>query len=481
MPGTGMTPRAGLLRRTTTASADRIGAGLGPERVAPVASPPMLRSLRQRASGHRHLLTGSAALVLTAGVQAISGALYWLLAARSDTQTDVGHATALLTSVMFVSFLGGLGQPVAAARYAAGRTRDDHVLFAWGALALTLATALFSIGYLAAVSPAAVDELRGWHGMWGPSVFVALCVGTGLSLLLDVRLMTQRRWGLVLLRATIVAIVRFPLLAIPVDTDRAVWLLVAAALPTAVSGFLGVALLPRVTGDRHHLQPMPSTVRPMVRYSVVNWLSTLTYQAPTFAVPVIVLVNVDADLNASFYVSWGMAALAAYVPMAIGQALLAEGGRDGAHLRSQVRLAIVVAGGLMVVGTVVATVGRGIVVALYGDDYQEAADILPPLVAAAIPWAVTSVYLTEARVRHRSVGTVAITTVLTASILGPALVLVPDHGLDGAAAAFLGGNIVAALVAGAVHITGRRPSDELLEEHTPAEVEADSIGLAPLG
>jgi O-antigen/teichoic acid export membrane protein len=441
----------------------------------------MLRTLRQRASGHRHLLTGSAALVLTAAVQAISGALYWLIAARVDTQTDVGHATALLTSVMFVAFLGGLGQPVAAARYAAGRARDDHVLFAWGALALTAATGVFALGYLVVVSPNAVEELRDWHGSFGPMVFIGLCVGTGLSLLLDVRLMTQRRWGLVLLRAAIVAVVRFPLLAISVESDRAVWLLVVAALPTAVSGIVGMALLPKVTGDRHHLRPLPQSARPMMRYSLVNWASTLAYQAPTFAVPVIVLINVNADRNASFYVAWGMAAVAAYVPMAIGQALLAEGGRDGAHLRSQVRLAIVVAGGLMVLGTIIATLGRSIVVSLYGDDYQEAADILPALVAAAVPWAVTSVYLTEARVRHRSVATVAITVVLTASILGPALVLVPDHGLGGAAAAFLGGNVLAALVAALVHITGRGADTEIFEEHTTAELDADSIGLAPLG
>ena len=69
----------------------------------------MLHGLRRRASGHRHLLTGSAALVLTAGVQALSGALFWLIAARVDDQTDVGHATALFTSVLFVAFVAGLG------------------------------------------------------------------------------------------------------------------------------------------------------------------------------------------------------------------------------------------------------------------------------------------------------------------------------------------------------------------------------------
>jgi len=312
-------------------------------------------------------------------------------------------------------------------------------------------------------------------------VFVFLCVGTALSLLLDVRLMTQRRWGLVLARALIVGGIRFPMLLLPVDDDRALWLLVVAALPTAVSGYVGNALLPKVTGDAHHLGPMPATVRAMVRYSLVNWASTLTYQAPTFAMPVIVLVNVDADLNASFYVAWGVAALACYVPTAIGQALLAEGGRDGAHLRSQVRLAIVVAGGLMLVGAGLATIGRDVIVALYGEDYREAAEVLPPLVLAAIPWAVTSVYLTEARVRHRSGATVLITAVLTVAILGPALVLVPDEGIDGAATAFLAGNLVAALVALGTHLNGRSTSDGLIPITSPDDFEPeDAVALTPL-
>jgi O-antigen/teichoic acid export membrane protein len=441
----------------------------------------MLHGLRRRASGHRHLLTGAAALVLTAGVQAVSGSVYWLIAARVDTQTDVGHATALFTSVLFVAFVAGLGQPVAVARYAAGRTRDDHVLFAWGSLATTVASAVVGIAYLLIVSPAAVDELRDWHGALGPAVFVFLCVGTALSLLLDVRLMTQRRWGLVLARATIVGAARFPILAMPVDSDRALFLLVAAALPTAVSGFVGIAMLPKVTGDRHRLGPMPATVRAMTRYSLVNWASTITYQAPTFAMPVIVLVNVDADLNASFYVAWGVAALACYVPTAIGQALLAEGGRDGAHLRSQVRLAIVVAGGLMVAGAAVATVGRDIIVTLYGDDYRKAADVLPALVLAAIPWAVTSVYLTEARVRHRSGATVLITAVLSLAILVPALVLVPDDGINGAATAFLAGNLVAALVALGAHIQGRSTADADIPATSPDDFEPeDAVALTPL-
>jgi O-antigen/teichoic acid export membrane protein len=219
----------------------------------------------------------------------------------------------------------------------------------------------------------------------------------------------------------------------------------------------------------------------MVRYSAVNWFSTLTYQAPTFAMPVIVLVNVDPDRNASFYVAWGVAALACYVPTAIGQALLSEGGRDDANLRSQVRLAILVAGGLMVAGAVAATAARNLLVVLYGQEYQEAADIMPILVAAAIPWAVTSVYLTEARVRQRAGATVVMTVCLSAFILLPALVIVPEHGLAGAAWTFLGGNLAAAVVALGAHLVGRSEYG-LAEAPTPeGELEAeDVISLAPL-
>ena len=47
------------------------------------------------------------------------------------------------------------------------------------------------------------------------------------------------------------------------------------------------------------------------------------------------------------------------------------------------------------------------------------------MMLAGIPWAITSLLLTEARVLHRNVATVIITVTLTLSIIVPALILVP--------------------------------------------------------
>ena len=123
--------------------------------------------------------------------------------------------------------------------------------------------------------------------------------------------------------------------------------------------------------------------------------------------------------------------------------------------RAEVRAASV----LMAAGTVVTFLGREVVVMAYGEGYRDAAHLLPRMMLAGVPWALTSLYLSEARILHRHVATVAITVTLTLAIIGPALVLVPDRGIEGAADAWLGGNVVAAVVAVALTFMSRRRSN----------------------
>ena len=95
-----------------------------------------------RAATHKHLLAGSAALVVGAAVQALTGAVFWLVAARIDTTTDVGRATALFTSVLFIAYLAGLGLQVSLARFAPGRDDESHTVFSWAVVATVVWSAV---------------------------------------------------------------------------------------------------------------------------------------------------------------------------------------------------------------------------------------------------------------------------------------------------------------------------------------------------
>ena len=316
-------------------------------------------TLRDRATGrHRHLLTGSSVLVVGAAVQGIGGMAFSLLAAQLDTKSQFGDATALFTSTMFVVYLAGLGLPVAVARYAADTSDESHTIFTWGAVATAVASVLASALYLGIVHPPAAKVLWDWQPVLGFVAFALIVIGSAWSLVIDVRAMTMRRWGLVLFRILAVAVMKIALIYIGQGSDhRSLLLFVYLGGPVALSGFVGMALINRTTGGRHRLSPRPASARAATRYAGINYLSTLAYQAPYFALPVIVLLNVSSATNSSFYVAWGIVAIAFYVPSAIGQALLAEGGKDGVQVAAQMKLALTLAVGLMAAGTLVTFLG----------------------------------------------------------------------------------------------------------------------------
>jgi O-antigen/teichoic acid export membrane protein len=395
-----------------------------------------------------------------AAVQGLGGMLFSLIAAQIDVKSEFGDATALFTSTMFVVYLAGLGLPVAVARYAADRSDDSHTIFTWGAIATAVASLVASALYLGVVHPPAAKVLWDWQPVLGFLLFALIVTGSAWSLIIDVRAMTMRRWGLVLVRILSVSVLKVMLVYLGQDTDhRSLLLFVYLGGPVALSGFVGMALINRTSGGRHRLSPRPATARAARRYAGINYLSTLAYQAPYFALPVIVLLNVSSTTNSSFYVAWGIVSIAFYVPSAIGQALLAEGGKDGAQVAGQMKLALALAVGLMACGTLVTFLGKEVVVAAYGEAYRDAADILPAMMLAGVPWALTSLFLSEARILHRHAITVAITVTLTAAIIGPALVLVPDEGIEGARTAWLVGNVIAATVASALTLGARRAAN----------------------
>ena len=413
----------------------------------------------KRGGAHRHLITGSAVLVIGAAVQALGGSLFWLLAANIDPKPVVGTATALFTSINFVVYIAGLGLPVALARFAVGRSDDADTIFTWSILATIVAAAVIGgayLGFLAIVRPPSTEPLFQGGFIWKAS-FVVAVIGAALSMIFDVRCMTIRKWNWVLARISLVSIARLPLVwLIRPDTEPQLWLFAWAVIPLAVTGLLGAPLVNRLSGGRNRLRPKPKATSAMIRYSAVNFVSTIGYQAPYFALPVIVLAHVDADTNAAFYVAWGVVSTSCWVPYAIGQALLAEGGKEGSAIQTQVRTALLLAIGIMAVGAVAAWFGSDLITTVYGAQYHDAARILPEMMLAGVPWAISSLYLTEARVLHRHLSTVLITMSLTMAIVVPALWMVPSSGIEGAAHAWLFGNIVGMVVALLAHAFGER-------------------------
>ncbi len=412
---------------------------------------------RARASA---LLQGSAWILVGLGIQALLGFAFWVLGARIATSTELGQASALFTAIQFVNYASGLGLTIALARHATLQNRESDALFGWAVIATVISSVLAGSAYLAIVDTSATRLVDGSVGSW--VLFCVYTAATSIGLLVDVRLMAARRWGWLVGRLTVAALIRLPLVEFHTGLDPAMWLYTLMLAPLSLVGVLSIPLLGRMGGGGINWH-RPRTLGVVSRYAGVNWVATLSSQAPQFVLPLVVAQSVAPSINASFFLAWTITGLVFLLPAAVAQVLLVEGGKDaqaaattGTGSAERARDALVFSVGLAALAWVGSIVVAPAIAAVFGSDYDRLAGLLPALMLAGIPWGLTSVRLAEARIRKDQVATVAITVTLGGTILVPTLVFVPSGGASVATAVFVLGNFAGAIVAAVMHERGRR-------------------------
>jgi O-antigen/teichoic acid export membrane protein len=439
------------------------------------------------------VLTGSAWILIGLSVQSGLGFAFWLLGSRVATSSELGRASALYTAIQFVNYASGLGLTVALARHASDRSNESDRLFGWGVVATVLSSIVGGLLFLALSTVRATEVVTGSPLGW--ALFCAYTAGISVSLLVDVRLMAARRWGWLVGRLAVAGLVRLPLVLVGVGMRPDAWLYHLMLAPLAIVGVASVPFLGRMGAGSASLR-RPRTLGAVARYSGVNWLATLASQAPQFVLPLVVAQSVVPSVNASFFLAWTITGMIFLLPGAIAQVLLVEGSKDelarearaGDGLvgdgaapdgpasggpanggdapdreagrvhepdQGRAREALAFSVGLAAVAWAGSLAAGPIVRVVFGDSYRALARLLSSLLAAGVPWAITSVRLSEARIRRDQLATVLITATLGLGILVPVVVFVPGSGTLAATRSWLFGNVAAAVVAVAVHQRAR--------------------------
>jgi hypothetical protein len=383
--------------------------------------------------------SGSALIGIVVVLQLAANVGFWVAASNITSSDAVGDAGELVTSLQFVVYLTGMGLTVTNSRFGVGAAARADALLAWSVLITTATSTVGAILYLLGLNvldgmgqverPETLSLLTSSAG--GMAALALLASGTAVALLVDVRLMAMRRYDVMIGRAVLIGGARIGLLWWDHDIDDALWLFAVNVAPTVAYAVAGLVWLRVRQGVRFGLGARPEPTRQIVRFAAVNY----------------------------------GAAAGLLLPAAIAQVALVEGSRVRAATDDRSRTAMAIALGIAVLGLLAAIVGNDLVTIVYGDDYDLAARHLPYFMASAVPWAIASVLLSDARVRRDHVTTVAITAALGVGSIVPALVLVPRLGASGAIWAWLGGTTLAAVAAVATSAARR---DRFTEAAAPA-------------
>ena len=371
-------------------------------------------SLFKAFTANKSLLVNAGSLVSSLGVSAGLGFVYWWVAARYFAKSEVGLASALIAAMNLLGAFGivGLGTLLMgklARQNQATYSRSTLIVTALLVAAVVSATLGLVFVLLA---PRVSSEFRVLSERWDLALsFVFGVAISGVTLVLDQAVIGLLRGGLQFWRNVIFAVVKLVLVVVV-----GLWWFggkdAAAIYNTWTLGNLvslcGFAVLSWRSGLRMRTwRPNLGLLRALPGEALRHHVLNLALQTNALVLPVVVLVLLGAQVNASFAVAWLLASFVSTIPFSLGMALYAVGSRTGqSDLAQKIRLSLRLSTGVAVIANIGLWLGADVIIGIFGPAYRDQAPwALRLLTLAVFPIIVKDHFIAIRRVSGRMVQT----------------------------------------------------------------------------
>ncbi len=388
-------------------------------------------------------------LVANSALTAVSGLVYWLVAARAYDADDVGRSLAVISAV---TLLGGVAQAnvmTALLRFVPYSGAASRRVVLRGYLLAGVLTALAAAVFVAGLGRWS-DELRflrddpllaGWF-------VVSVTVWAWFSIQ-DHVLTAVRRAAVVPVENAAFAVLKLVLViglavAAPATGIFLSWTISAAVVVAVTSAYVLFRAVPAHMVERP-VEQVPA-LRTMGRFLALDYVASLFLFAAVSGLPLVVIARVGAVDTAGLLLAWTISYSLYLVPLAMGQSLVAHSADPGADLDRDVRSLIAHTMMLVAPAAFLVVVFAPQILALFGPDYVVHDTTLRLLALSAVPNVLIDLRVSAAQVLQRMRVVVGTRMAQSVLVIGLALYLMDSQGVRGVAAAWLIGQTVVAVV-----------------------------------
>ncbi|HTX27850.1 MAG TPA: hypothetical protein VME19_12615 [Streptosporangiaceae bacterium] len=431
-----------------------------------------------RRAGSDSLVRNSIFMMATTVATAGLGYLFWALAAHAFSKQEVGLGSAVISLCTTVALLTSLGPCATLIEQLPGSERST----AWTAalMRICLITAAVTVVVAAAIVPVLrnFSQYRPFFGT-APSALLVV-VGTAAWTLVGLfgsAFIAARRAGRLLSIQTFVSaskvLLVFPFAAVGTSAAGLVGAWVASAMIGVNIGVIwlipemglgrrlghqtrrriGAALdrRPRLAiawrRRAQHRRPAAPPSKASVQRMFGQHMTSVGGALTPLLLPTEVVLRLGATSNAYFYITWMVGAAFFMVSPSVAAALFAEGMRIGSELRDVTVRAIRAIALMLIPAMAVMIVGGRFVLGLFGASYGTAGyGLLVLLAVSALPDAVSNVAVAIFRVTNRLGYSTLLNLGILIATVAAAWVLMPSMGIAGAGAAWLGAQIIGAIL-----------------------------------
>jgi len=379
-------------------------------------------------------------LMLSQLAAALSGFVFWILAARLYKPADVGLASAAISAISLLALFASLGLGYGLIRFLAGSEEKSRAMINSIFTLSSLACLIFSLIFLAGLN------------FWSPSLnfirqspiflvaFILFAMGTTLHSVLGSTFVARRRTSFSFAQGLISSLSKLVLVVVMAKFFTVFGIFASQGLGLAIAIIVTVFLfLPRVEPG---YRPVPlfkkEAVNEIFHFSFTNYIADLLWMAPNYIVPIMVLNFLGAEESAYFYIAWTTGVFLSTIGISISASLFAEGSFDEAKLRENIRRSLKLVLLLLLPTIILIFLLGDKLLLLFGQVYSDrATHLLWFLALASLPMSLNWIYFGVERVRKKIKNIVLITGFMAMATLGLSYLLLPHLGILGGGIALL--------------------------------------------
>jgi O-antigen/teichoic acid export membrane protein len=390
------------------------------------------------------LLKNAIYLMATNLTNLILGFIFWVIAARYYLPDDIGTISALLSSMFLISMISSLGFPTSLVFYLPRDKKNAGRMINSCIVASIAASIAFSWIYIFGIE------------IWNPAlgsmfgsleydvIFIAVTIFCTVSALMSGIFTAGKRSSFHMTKETLFSLVKIlplPLLAgfgaMGIFISWGIGLVLALILGFVLLSIVWKGYLPRLT-----LDPI---IKSMAGYSAWNYFAGLFYALPRLVLPIMIVNLISPESTGFFFIAMMVAGLLYGIPQSISSSLLAETS-DGGELWDKVGRAIRFNVALVLPGFLLFVFFGKFVLNLFNPSYaQNASTTLIILAAASLPLSVNTIFTGVRNSQKKVKSVVKINLAISVITLVFAVPFMKVWGINGAAAAYLVANVVAAI------------------------------------
>ena len=392
------------------------------------------------------LYRNSIYLMVSTGIMAVLGFVFWMIASRMYSTVDIGLATTIISAMGLIVGLSVLGLNIGLIRYlpkSKDKSKKINTCFTLVGLASVVVGSVYLLG-IGKFSPALLFIQE---NLVLSFAFIFFAVVSSVGNLMDSVFIAFRDTRFILFKNLIFSVLKIGGLFVFVSLGAfgifSSWMIsLAIAL-----GVLFVVLIWKF-GYKPRFEFHDSIIHKMGKYSFGNYVAGFIGGLPLMVLPLMITNMLGPETTAYYYMAMMIAGLLFVIPYATTQSLFAEGSYNEGKLKEQVRKAVKIISLIMIPAILVIVFFGDWILLAFGEEYaREGFGFLRILAVSGVFVGVNRVMGNIFRVKKRVKEIVFVGFVGAVTILGLGYFLM-DRGLMGIGMAWVVGQGVVSLVYG---------------------------------